>query len=66
METHKEPESESLEITLEDIQWIRRKRQQDEHATWLRGQVKIIWPWVISIVGTLVAAVIWIKDHVRF
>lgn len=52
-------------ITPEDIQWIRQQRKDDAHAEWLRGQIKIIWPWAISIVGAIVGAVMWIRDHVR-
>lgn len=54
------------EITPEDIRWIREQRRQDAHAKWLRGQIKVIYPWALSIIGALVAAAIWIKDHVRF
>ena len=54
------------EITPEDVRWIREQRRQDAHAQWLRGQIKVVYPWVLSIVGAIVAAVIWIKDHVRF
>ena len=54
------------ELTPDDIAWIRRQRKLDEHAAWLRGQVRVIWPWAVSVVGALVAALMWIRDHVRF
>lgn len=54
------------ELTDADIQWVRRNRKQDDHWRWVRGQVRILWPYVVAVVGTLVAAITWIKDHVRF
>jgi hypothetical protein len=54
------------ELTPDDIQWIRQQRKQDAHAEWLRGQIKVIYPWALSVIGALVAAIIWIRDHVRF
>lgn len=60
-----EQQEEPTGLTQDDIRWVREKRRQDAHEEWLRGQVKILWPWVISIVGTIVAAIIWIKDHVK-
>ena len=64
---HKKPpdETEPDEITQDDIQWIRAQRKADAHAEWLRGQIKVIYPWAISVIGALVAAIIWIREHVR-
>ena len=53
-------------LSDDDIRWIHEQRKLDAHAEWLRGQIRVIWPWVISIVGAIVAAVIWIKEHVRW
>ena len=55
-----------LELTNDDIRWIHEQRKLDAHAEWLRGQIRVVWPWVVSIVGALVATVIWIKEHVRW
>ena len=52
-------------LTHEDVQWIRQQRKSDAHNEWLRGQIRVIWPWAISIVGAVVGALIWIRDHVR-
>ena len=57
---------EKLELSDDDIRWIHAQRQMDAHADWLRGQVRIIYPWVISIIGALVAAIVWIRDHVKW
>lgn len=62
--TNEQPD-EQLELTEDDIRWVRQQRKQDAHEEWLRGQVRILWPWVISVVGALVAAVVWIRDHVK-
>ena len=53
-------------LTDDDIRWIHEQRKLDAHAEWLRGQVRVVWPWVVSIVGAVVATVIWIKKHVRW
>ena len=59
-------DSEFLEMTPDDVRWVRQQRKQEAHEEWLRGQIKVLWPWVVALVGSLVAAVTWIKDHVRF
>lgn len=61
-----ESTSPDLELTNDDIRWIHEQRKLDAHAEWLRGQVRVLYPWVISIVGAIVAAVVWIKEHVRW
>lgn len=53
------------ELTDEDIRWVREQRKQDAHAKWLRGQIKILWPYVAAVLGTTVAVLTWIRDHVR-
>ena len=55
-----------LELSDDDIRWIHEQRQLDNHAKWLRGQVRVLYPWVISVVGTIVAAVVWIKENFRW
>lgn len=62
--TEKPPPEDGL--THDDVLWIREQRKQDAHAQWLRGQIRVVYPWVISVVGAIVAATLWIKDHVRF
>ena len=54
------------ELSTDDIRWIHEQRKLDAHAEWLRGQIRVLYPWVISIVGAIVAAVVWIKEHVRW
>ena len=61
-----DPDESSLELTDADIRWVHEQRKLDAHAEWLRGQVRVLYPWVISIVGAIVAAVVWIKEHVRW
>ena len=53
-------------LTDEDIRWIHEQRKLDAHAQWLRGQVRVIWPWVVSILGSVVTATIWIRDYVKW
>ena len=66
MTPRKPDEGDPPTLTEKDIEWIHEQIRLDEHAKWLRGQVRVIWPWVVSVVGALVAAIIWIKEHVRF
>ena len=54
------------ELSTDDIRWIHEQRKLDAHAEWLCGQIRVLYPWVISIVGAIVAAVVWIKEHVRW
>lgn len=63
--THSDAEGRPLRLSQEDIEWIHEQRKQSAHEAWLRGQVKVIWPWVVSVLTALVAAVVWIKDHVK-
>ena len=53
-------------LTDDDIRWIHEQRKLDAHAEWLRGQIRVIWPWVLAVVGALVGAVQLIKDHVKW
>ena len=53
-------------LTDDDIRWVHEQRKLDAHADWLRGQVRILYPWVISIIGALVAGIVWIRDHVKW
>ena len=52
-------------LTNDERLWIRQQIKQHEHEEWLRGQVRVLWPWVVSIIGAIVAAVAWIKEHVK-
>ena len=53
-------------LSDDDIRWIHEQRKLDAHAEWLRGQIRVIWPWVVAVVGFLVGAVKLIKDHVKW
>lgn len=54
-------------LTKDEIEWFRdnkewldTQRQSSEHEAWLRGRIKVIYPWLITIVGVLVAAGDWL------
>lgn len=61
----KHPDQDTDELTPEDRAWIRQKRRQDAHEEWLRGQVRVLWPWVVTVIGAIVAIASWVKDHVK-
>lgn len=60
------PNDEEPELTHDEIHWIREQRKQQQHEQWLRGQIRVIWPWVVAVVGFLVGAVKLIKEHVKW
>ena len=62
---HDDEDRPPTELTTDEIQWIREQRKQSEHERWLRGQVKVIWPWVVAVVTAVVVFVNWVKDHVK-
>ena len=62
---HKQDDIEPGRMTQEDIAWVHAQRRQTAHEDWLRGQIKVIWPWVIAVITALVALLSWVKDHVK-
>lgn len=40
--------------------------QEEEHATWLRGRIKVFWPWIAAAVTAVVAAVDWVQKHIKW
>lgn len=40
--------------------------QEEAHATWLRGRVKVIWPWLVAVVAAAVAVVDWVQKHIKW
>ena len=41
----------------EEILWVREQRRQHAHEQWLRGQIKILWPWIVGGAGAV--RIIW-------
>lgn len=62
---HPKDEDDPPTLTHDEVAWVRAQRKQTAHEEWLRGQIKVVWPWVIAVITAVVAAVSWIKDHVR-
>ena len=65
--------AESLQLSKDEIEWLREnrafieaQRKASEHEAWLRGRIKVIWPWIITGVAALVAVIDWIYKHIRF
>jgi hypothetical protein len=42
---------------------VRRLIKDDEHATWLRKQVRVFTPWLIAVVTALYAFFNWVQSH---
>ena len=63
---HEDPEdTDAAELRPDEIEWIRDQRRKHEHEVWLRGQVRLLWPWFVATVSALVALAAWVKEHVR-
>lgn len=60
------PDDEEPELTADEIHWIREQRKQHQHEVWLRGQIRVIWPWIVSLLGGIVGAVTLIKEHFKW
>ena len=45
------PDDDEPQLSDDDIRWIHQQRKLDAHAEWLRGQVRVLWPWVVSVDG---------------
>ena len=40
--------------------------QEEAHASWLRGRIKVIYPWVIALAAAAVAVIDWVQKHIRW
>ena len=53
-------------LTPEERAWVRHAMRDEQHAAWLRGRIKVVWPWLIAVIGAVVATVDWIQKHIRW
>ena len=67
---HPDREKPPDHLTEDEIAWIRENREwldaerkSSEHATWLRGRIKVINPWLITVVAAVVAVGDWLMKH---
>ena len=67
---HTDREKPPDHLTEDEIEWIRENREwldaerkSSEHATWLRGRIKVIYPWLITVVAGIVAVGDWLMKH---
>ena len=40
--------------------------QEEAHATWLRGRIRVVWPWIAAIAAAAVAVIDWIQKHIKW
>lgn len=52
-----------IEWLRENREWLDQQRRAVEHEAWLRGRIKVILPWILSVVAALVAAFDWLSKH---
>lgn len=50
-------------FTDDERRRIRKLLEDDDHATWLRKQVRVFTPWLIAVVGGVYALVNWAQSH---
>lgn len=67
---HKEREKPPDQLTDDEIKWIREtrswvdaQREQSKHRSWL---VKVVLPWVLSVVSGAALAIDWLQKHIRW
>jgi hypothetical protein len=52
-----------IEWLRDNREWIESQRKSSEHEAWLRGRIKVVWPWVITVIAALVATGDWLAKH---
>jgi hypothetical protein len=55
--------SDEIEWLRENKEWLDAQRKSSEHEAWLRGRIKVVWPWVITILAAIVATGEWLAKH---
>ena len=60
------PDEDEPELSNDELRWFREQYEQHKYRTWLGGQIRSNWTWVVSVVGALVGAIVWIKEHVKW
>lgn len=53
-------------LTDTELQDLRNILRERAHERWLRSRIKVLWPWVVGVVGAVVAIVDWIQRHLTF
>ena len=60
---HDASDDDGRPLTPEENAWVRQARRDEQHASWLRGRIKIFWPWVVSVTGGIVWLIDWLPKH---
>ena len=55
-----------LRSLIEQAPQIQHIVQEEAHASWLRGRIKVIWPWIVAAVAAAVAVIDWVQKHIRW
>lgn len=55
-----------LRALLQKAPAIEHIVQEEAHATWLRGRIKVIWPWLVAVVAAAVAVIDWFQKHLKW
>jgi hypothetical protein len=50
-------------LTDDERRRVRQMLQDDDRATWLRKQVRIITPWLVTVVATAYGVFTWVSAH---
>ena len=55
-----------LRALLQKAPAIEHIVQEEAHATWLRGRIKVVYPWVIALAAAVVAVIDWVQKHLKW
>ena len=53
-------------LTKSEVVQLRKMLVDDDHATWLRKQVKVFVPWIATVVASGYGLVLWVSKHVNW
>lgn len=52
-------------LTPDELKRLREIIEADDHATWLRRQIKVIVPWMFAVVAGVYTGWGWLVAHIQ-
>ncbi len=53
-------------FTDNELKRLRQLLQDDDRATWLRKQIRVFTPWVVTVVAGIWALAEWLSKHLKW
>ena len=67
MGPQRDTESQDTEpLSLDEIAAVRRILEQSKHEARLRGRIRVVLPWFITLLAGIIAAIDWINRHLKW